>query len=117
MNTTTSRINISEKMHELVLNFHNGVEELHGVSIQEMQPECEDEWNEHYAIVYGLVEPFLGFYDDAPYVTIDMDSFRCDLESYVKKQFVDDTEIDIKFYWQSQEIEVHRRGMPTRGQE
>lgn len=116
-------IDIGKKMRELIDILRQ--QGLNGVDIPGVRSECEDKWSPHYAIVCNLYWD----YDDKPY--FNEDQFKQDLQEMVKKHFAEpDVEtvvllgykgekkpakgsISITFYYQAQEIEVHRVGEPV----
>ena len=89
-------MNIAAIMTDALPDLNEG---LDGIRFN-LKPECEEEWNEGYAIVQGL---YYDNWDQSEY--FDDDRFKQDFEKKVKSYFHG---CDVKFYWRSQEIEVSR---------
>lgn len=87
-------MNVAETMYQVIPKLKMGLDDIR---FPDIRPECEDMWNEGYAIVNG----FWYDYPDSEY--FDNDQFRQDYEKMVKELF---PECNINFYWKSQEIEV-----------
>lgn len=113
-------MNIAERMRELLPKLKAGV---NGIGCPEVRPECEGDWNEHYALLQT-------FYWDMPLDNdyFDEDRFRADTEKLIKDHFTEEgretklfTEqppaefiatvkpgtIMIRLFYRSQEIEVY----------
>jgi hypothetical protein len=89
-------INVAETMRKILPELKKGFD---GVTFNELRPECEDQWNEGYAILEGL-----HYYAEGEY--FDHDRLKADFEKKVRDHFPGCT---ITFYWNgAQEIEVRR---------
>lgn len=115
-------IDLSKRTTELVNKLG---ESFHGITLHG-RPECEDEWNENYAIICDV------YWDDCDlssfnaYQTFDIDRFLSDFKQMIRDHYsVEDGEavhffegsnseaskvkgVVIVFYEQAQEIEVYR---------
>lgn len=118
-------MNIAEEMRKLIAELRqDGFNEIY---FPEIKAESESEWTKDYAIVQD------GYYEDMSFGSnqyFDDDSFREDLEAYIKSYFSENGEtvvlvrhytmggssntkvaegtILINMYYGSQEIEVYR---------
>lgn len=90
------KMNIADTMRKSLEKLKAGLDDIEFPGIK---PECEEEWNEDYAIVYNV------YYDYPESNYFDHDRFRQDYENMVKGIFPD---CKVKFYWQAQEIEVSK---------
>lgn len=118
-------MNIAARMRELIPLLHAGI---NGVLLDDVKPECEDSWNEDYAIVfqvYWMTPGDLFGYDDHYF---DDAQFRYDLERFMLNHFKSATTepvvmhdrskgwgqkypvgtVVVNFMEGSQEIEVYR---------
>jgi len=93
-------VNVAERMREFLSSMRAG--RFNGVSIPGLTPECEDQWNEGYAIVKGLWYS-AGDFDSEEY--FHHDHFRADYERFVKSYFPG---CKVVLHWSSQELEVMR---------
>ena len=96
-------MNVAEKMREILPLLKQG---FNDITTPDVRAECESEWNENYAIVQGLwYDPELDGWrtDKSDYLVFDHDRFRTDYELMVRSYFPGCT---VRFYWNSQEIEV-----------
>lgn len=91
-------MNVAETMRKVLPELNKG---LDGIRLH-LKPECEEEWNEGYAIVQGLYYMRPGEMGEAGGDYFDDYRFRDDYEEKVRSMFPG---INVKFYWQSQEIE------------
>lgn len=89
-------MNIAERMREVLPILNEG---LDGKRFY-LEAECEDSWNENYAIVKGL------YYDPVDSEYFDHDQFKYDYECKVRGLF---SNCQFRFYWQCGEIEVEKR--------
>jgi tRNA(Ile)-lysidine synthase TilS/MesJ len=90
------KMNIAETMRNSLKKLKAGLDDI---EFPEIRPECEEEWDENYAVVQNV------YYDYPESDYFDHDRFRQDYENMVKEIFPN---CKVKFYWQSQEIEVSK---------
>jgi hypothetical protein len=117
-------MDIAKRMRELIPLLAKG---LKGVVLDDVKPECEDQWGPDYAIVFRVywMSPADLFGEDYYF---DDAKFRHDLHQLIKGHFVDGADagetvvmgsedrragwppgtVVVNFYERSQEIEVHR---------
>jgi len=94
-------MNIATKAHELreVLS----KEGVNGVRLEDIKPECEEDWSEDYAILGDAYpDPDKEFYNE--FAAAD---FRWDLQNFIEKFFEEKAEI--KIYPTCNEIEIMRK--------
>jgi hypothetical protein len=121
-------MNIANRMRELLTEIKSGKHEsFNGNTIPDVEPECEDDWSEDYAIIQNVywifdLSPEVEQYFDGP-------QFRYDFEMYLKSFFeipggepvllirfhektqktIDVPTIVIDFRDGAQEVEVYRQ--------
>jgi hypothetical protein len=117
-------MNIKQRMKELVEHFKKN--KFNGIHVY-LRPECESEWHEEYAISQDLYydDEAAAAFSDNEYQSFDHDRLRSELTNFIDKWFGVEKhryessrdkerpvhgELVVRYYWQSQELEIYYEG-------